>query len=315
MPPPTNLKTEPTAPGCVGSAMVESYATMSSTQIIKPGWSVPRMETMLKTRDGIDIHATLRGAGDVTVVVAHGFSGGHRHGSHSRLLGWFEQNFQVIAIDQRGHGKSGGTSTLSHLEALDVDAAVSWARELGAHKVVTVGFSMGSASVLRQAALSRSEVEIPEFDRQVVCEFQPDATVGIGGAAQWYFRGSRNMALLHLGLGNPIGRWYIEKYRGVRLGEDTWPGENHPQLRQVQPIDPADAARLISDKPLLIVQGTADDYFPVDHGDRLFAAASSRPEHRATYWLEQGMKHAENGTDVKLVHRVSDWIKQELTAS
>jgi pimeloyl-ACP methyl ester carboxylesterase len=273
------------------------------------------METKLKTRDGIDIHATLRGTGEITVVVAHGFSGGHRHGSHARLLGWLEQNFQVIAIDQRGHGHSGGTCTLSHLEALDVDAAVRWARELGAEKVVTVGFSMGSSSVLRQAALSHGDVVIPEFDAQVICEYQPDATVVVGGAAQWYFRGSRNMALLHLGLGNRLGRWYIEKYRGVRLGEDTWPGESHPRLREVQPIDPVDSARVISDKPLLIIQGTADNYFPVDHGDRLFAAANSRPNSQATYWLEEGMKHAENGTDAKLVERVAAWIKQELKTS
>lgn len=248
-------------------------------------------------------------------MVAHGFSGGHRHGSHARLLGWFEQNFQVIAIDQRGHGHSGGTCTLSHLEALDVDAAVRWARELGAEKVVTVGFSMGSSSVLRQAALSHSEAVIPEFDAQVICEYQPDATVVVGGAAQWYFRGSRNMALLHLGLENRLGRWYIEKHRGVRLGEDTWPGESHPQLREVQPIDPVDSARVISNQPLLIIQGTADNYFPVDHGDRLFAAANSRPNNRATYWLEEGMKHAENGTDAKLVERVTAWIKQELKTS
>lgn len=270
------------------------------------------METTLSARDGVQIHATVRGSGDVTVVVVHGFSGGHRHGSHSRLLGWFEQNFQVIAIDQRGHGRSGGTSTLSHLEALDVDAAVRWARELGAQKVVTVGFSMGSSSVLRQAALSHGDVVIPEFDEKVVCEFPPDATVVVGGAAQWYFRGSTNMALLHLGLGNRLGRWYIEKYRGVRLGEDTWPGESHPRLREVQPIDPVDSVRVISNHPLLIIQGTADNYFPVDHGDRLFAAADSRPNNRVTYWLEQGMKHAENGTDAKLVERVAAWIKQEL---
>jgi fermentation-respiration switch protein FrsA (DUF1100 family) len=72
---------------------------------------------------------------------------------------------------------------------------------------------------------------------------------------------------------------------------------------------------VISDKPLLIIQGTADNYFPVDHGDRLFAAANSRPNNRATYWLEEGMKHAENGTDSKLVERVAAWIKQELKTS
>ncbi|MEY3407599.1 MAG: hypothetical protein RL038_660 [Actinomycetota bacterium] len=295
--------------------MVESYATMTTTQIVKPGWSLPRAETMLKTADGVGIHATVRGEGPTTVVVAHGFSGGHKFGSHARILGWLEQDFQVVAIDQRGHGKSGGTTTLSHLEAMDVDAAVRWARELGAQKVVTLGFSMGSASVLRQAALSRPGVLIPEFDQRVICENPVDITVAIGGGAQWYFRGTRNMALLHAGLDSAIGRWYIRRYKGVQLGENTWPDESHPDLRKIQPLDPAASAAVISDQPLLIVQGTADNYFPVDHGDRLFAAAATRENHRATYWLEQDMKHAETGTDAQLISRVNEWIKTELNQS
>jgi pimeloyl-ACP methyl ester carboxylesterase len=298
---------------CIGSEVVESYAAMTVSPKIPAGWSIPREETMLRTADGVDIHATLRGAGDITVVVAHGFSGGHRFGSHAKILGWFERDFQVIALDQRGHGKSGGTTTLSHLEALDVDAAVGWAKELTSGPVVTVGFSMGSASVLRQAALSRPNADIPEFDLRVPCTNTPDAVVGIGGAAQWYFRGSRNMALLHAGLENPLGRWYIERYKGVRLGENTWPDEKHPNLRMVQPLDPVDSIARISDRSVLIIQGTADNYFPVDHGDRLFAAASAQPNHRATYWLEEGMKHAEAGTDAELVMRINNWIKSELT--
>lgn len=292
--------------------MVESYAVMTSTQISKPGWSLPRVETMLKTADGVDIHATVRGEGDVTVVVAHGFSGGHRFGSHARILGWLERDFQVVALDQRGHGKSGGTTTLSHLEAMDVDAAVGWARELGAEKVVTLGFSMGSASVLRQSALSQGTVAKPKFDERVICENPVEGTIAIGGGAQWYFRGTRPMALLHAGLDSRIGRWYIEKYKGVRLGENTWPLETDPNLKTVQPLDPAASAAVISHNPLLIIQGTADNYFPVDHGNRLYQAAASNPNHRATYWLEQNMKHAETGTDAALIERVNRWIKSEL---
>lgn len=297
---------------CIGSEVVESYAAMTTSPKIPAGWSIPRAETFLRTADGVDIHATVRGQGDITVVVAHGFSGGHRFGSHAKILGWFEREFQVVALDQRGHGKSAGTTTLSHLEALDVDAAVGWAKELTDGPIVTVGFSMGSASVLRQAALARPDTQIPEFDERVPCSHVPDAVIGIGGAAQWYYRGSRNMALLHAGLANPLGRWYIERYKGVLLGENTWPGEKHPRLSEVQPLDPVDSIALISDKPVLIIQGTADNYFPVDHGDRLYASASSRANHRATYWLEDGMKHAEAGTDEALVLRINDWIKSEL---
>ena len=60
----------------------------------------------------------------------------------------------VILFDQRGHGKSGGSCTLGVREPGDLRAAIDAAAQRGwaGERVLTMGVSMGGASVLRHAA-------------------------------------------------------------------------------------------------------------------------------------------------------------------
>lgn len=283
----------------------------------KKRWSVPLEERYLRTADGQEIYATRRGSGDITVVVAHGITGGHKHGSHARILGWFEKHFQVIAIDQRGHGKSSGTCTLSHLEVQDVDAAMTWAKELGANKIVLIGFSMGAASVVRTAALAtlqNDNLDFPLYDQGLVVNNVPDAVVSIGGVSHWWYRGSRNMRMMHVAVKYRLGQKLLEKSGRVRLGENTWPDERAEDRQKIQPLDPADSVSVIAKKPLLIVQGKHDDYFPRHHGDTLAKRASETTGSKAEYWFETEMGHAEAATTEVLVDRIATWIKQSLDA-
>ena len=55
----------------------------------------------------------------------------------------------MVTFDFRGHGRSGGLSTLGDREINDLDVAVAYARELGYQRVAAVGFSMGGSIVLR----------------------------------------------------------------------------------------------------------------------------------------------------------------------
>jgi pimeloyl-ACP methyl ester carboxylesterase len=283
----------------------------------KVRWSVPLEERFLHTADGQTIYATRRGTGDIAVVVAHGITGGHKHGSHARILGWLEKYFQVIAIDQRGHGQSSGTCTLSHLEVQDVDAAIDWAKEIGAKKVVLIGFSMGAASVVRTAALAtlnNENKEFPLYDQGLVVKNIPDAVVTVGGVSHWWYRGSRNMRMMHLAVKYRFGQKFLEKSGRVRFGENTWPDERAIDRTIIQPLDPADSVTVIAKRPLLIIQGKHDDYFPRHHGDKLAERASQVQGSKSEYWFETEMGHAESAMTEVLIDRIAAWIKKSVDA-
>jgi pimeloyl-ACP methyl ester carboxylesterase len=93
----------------------------------------------------------------LAIVVAHGFGGSWRRPGVGRITEWLRSHGGVVAFDFRGHGRSGGLSTVGDREVLDLDAAVRWSRLLGYRKVATVGWSMGAAVLPRhQAGPARS---------------------------------------------------------------------------------------------------------------------------------------------------------------
>jgi pimeloyl-ACP methyl ester carboxylesterase len=93
----------------------------------------------LYSMDGVRIDAAhLPGADGLCVVLAHGFTGNRRLSAPRRIATALNRVAGVIAIDLRGHGRSGGLSTAGDREILDVDAAVRHARHLGYERVVLV---------------------------------------------------------------------------------------------------------------------------------------------------------------------------------
>jgi fermentation-respiration switch protein FrsA (DUF1100 family) len=140
----------------------------------------------------------------------------------------------------------------------------------------------------------------------------PDAVVGVGGAARWYFRGSRPMLLLHYLVSFSFGRSILKNRYGVRLDMSTWPAENAPDRMRIQPLDPTGAVAALAPTPLLIVHGSKDNYFPADHAHTLIASAQQPSNSRAQLWFEQGMGHAESATTQPLVDRIAQWINTEV---
>src|SRR5690606_37255052 len=92
----------------------------------------------------------------------------------------------VVTFDFRGHGTSGGLSTVGDQEVHDLAAAVEWARELGHRHVATLGFSMGAAVAVRHAALYGGV----------------GAVAAVSGPSRWYYRGTIPMRRAH---------WVIER--------------------------------------------------------------------------------------------------------
>ncbi|MFC3232311.1 alpha/beta fold hydrolase [Streptomyces nitrosporeus] len=300
------------------SSVSEGCFLSTSVPSITPG---PRRATLL-TDDGVRIEAVyspctaVAGAGPdgpdggTAVVLAHGFTGSVDRPALRRAVEVFAQRAAVITFSFRGHGKSGGRSTVGDREVLDLAAAVAWARSMGHRRIVTVGFSMGGSVVLRHAALytrpDAADSPVPESGgeagrvavrhtgaRKRRAGAHTDAVVAVSAPARWYYRGTAPMRRLHWVVTRPAGRLVGRYGFGTRIHTRDW---------DPVPLSPVEAVPLVR-VPLLIVHGDRDPYFPLDH-PRMLAAAS---DGRAELWLERGMGHAENAADEGLLSRIGDW--------
>jgi len=236
-----------------------------------------------------------------TFVVAHGFTGGWRRPDNRRIAATLARYGGVVSFDSRGHGGSSGVTTLGDAEVLDLDAAIGWARWLGARDVVTVGFSMGGSVVLRQAALrSRSGWDAPQ------------AVVSVSAAGFWFYQGTPPMRLLHRAVASAGGRGVLRMGFGTRVTSQEW--------AEPFPLSPSESAAMIAPVPLLIVHGALDTYFPAEHARSLRDAAAEGARERGVPdrtedWLVPDFAHAESAATEELVARIASWALAELAVS
>jgi pimeloyl-ACP methyl ester carboxylesterase len=256
------------------------------------------LRTFLRTDDGVPIDAVydpgaaVYDAGtspavDPVFVLAHGFTGDVDRPHVRRVVRAFTQYGAVVTFSFRGHGASGGRSTVGDREVLDLAAAVGWARGLGHARVTTVGFSMGGSVVLRHAALYGP-------GREGRTEAWTDAAVSVSAPARWYYRGTAPMRKLHWLVTRPEGRLVSRYGFRTRIHHREW---------DPVPLSPVEAVPRIAPTPLLIVHGDRDGYFPLDHPRMLAAAAGDHGE----LWIEGGMGHAEHAATDELLARIGDW--------
>ena len=173
------------------------------------------MTVTLVTQDGVPIDAVhlppqdrpepeelASGQRDLALVIAHGFTMTWQRPMIWKLMRRFNGHAGVVTFDFRGHGRSGGLSTLGDKEIDDVDVAVRYARELGYQRVATIGFSMGGSVVLRHAAL-RGGV---------------DAVISVSGPGRWFYRGTVAMRRVHLAAERRLGRAFTRYALNTRSG-------------------------------------------------------------------------------------------------
>ena len=90
---------------------------------------------MLTAEDGVAISAVHVPAvpdhRDVCLVVVHGFTGSWREDRVQRVIERLHAFGGIVAIDLRGHGASGGQTTVGDEEVHEVAAGVAWAGGLG----------------------------------------------------------------------------------------------------------------------------------------------------------------------------------------
>ncbi|MET9506158.1 alpha/beta fold hydrolase [Streptomyces sp. NPDC006622] len=246
--------------------------------------------TFLPTADGVSIDSVYDPGAAVddtsappsrglVFVVAHGFTGDVDRPHVRRIASALARHGAVVTFSFRGHGRSGGRSTVGDREVLDLDAAVALARRLGHTRVATVGFSMGGSVVLRHAALHTGTV---------------DAVVSVSAPARWYYRGTAPMRRLH---------WLVTRPAGRLVGRYGFRTRIHHRDWDPVPLSPVEAVPRIAPTPLLLVHGDSDGYFPLDHPRMLAEAAGDHGE----LWVEPGMGHAEHAATDDLLTRIGTW--------
>ena len=204
----------------------------------------------LVTEDGVHLAACripADGAARAAVVVVHGFAA---TSDEARVAGLAEAlhaaAFDVLLYDSRGHGASGGETTLGDRERFDVAAAVVAVREAGV-PVLVIGASMGAIGALRHAAEASTPV---------------DGIVTVSCPSRWRLpRNARGIGAAVL-TQTPVGRLLASRLMHVRIGR----GLRRPE----PPVDLVAKVRC----PLGIVHGLADPFIAPSDAEELFAAAT-----------------------------------------
>ena len=167
--------------------------------------------------DGVEIHYIVEGRGD-PVVLLHGITGtAASNWGGAGIIGRLAEEFQVIAVDQRGHGMSGkphDPASYGERMALDVVDLLDHLRLQQAH---VVGYSMGGFITMKLVALA------------------PDRLMSaVVGGAGWSSPELRDEAMF-----DALAASLEAGNGGGPLVEFLWPGEEPPNPEQVQAIGQA----------------------------------------------------------------------------
>lgn len=244
----------------------------------------PRADALaLDTNDGVRLTArrwpTL-GAARAAVVLVHGFASSS---DEPRVVALAEAlhavGHTVLAFDGRGHGTSGGETTLlGDRERFDVAAAVGAIGD-DSVPIIAVGASMGAIAVLRYAADT------------------PGALAGIvtvSCPSRWRLPLNARGILSALMTQTPVGRWFARSRMHVRIARRS--------RRPAPPVELIEGVHV----PVAIVHGRVDPFISATDAEELYAAAHE--PRRLT--LVDDLGHAFESQSVGPVVAAVDWVLQ-----
>lgn len=135
----------------------------------------------IRTSDGITVKAQHEGRGDKGVVLVHGKN--RTAADYDYLRGRLaELGFQVVAINLRGHGATGGSLTDESWAAMDRDvcASAKYLSSRGAEVVTVIGSEFGGSLAVHAAA------DCPSIHRLVLLspDLSKKGTVTMGASIE-----------------------------------------------------------------------------------------------------------------------------------
>ena len=215
-------------------------------------YSIAHRRFSVRAADGVRIAGLHldRSDSETLAIYVHGFLANKNHRRVPRFVQALAQRVDVMAIDLRGHGESEGETTLGAQEVLDIEATVAYARRIGYERIVTIGSSMGGASVIRHAALHQSQ----------------SAVVTIGAFADANDVSPSSNVGLSLLFGQTWGRHWSYLTRGTRIGNLM---EHEAPWQLVGRVSPL---------PLLLIHGAWDATVLPRALDRLYEHANEPKE-------------------------------------
>lgn len=212
------------------------------------------------TRDGVRVafNHYANGGGRSAVIVCPGFFKGKDARIFRQLAGMLIETCDVLCLDFRGHGRSGGLYTFSAREGADLEAVLGWAGSRY-ERLALMGFSLGGAIAINTASRCPGRV------RSVITVGAPAAFERI--EARFWRRRAIEAAIRGLGPGS-----------GCRPGNFLLPKE--------RPVETIGGFERL---PALFIHGTEDPIVDVRHSRELYEAAPPPKQLR----LIPGGGHAE----------------------
>ncbi len=190
---------------------------------------------------------------DRTVIVVHGL-GASKANQLVLAQELVPRGYNVLAIDLRAHGLSGGQlTTFGDRERRDVLGAVRWVREnkpAQSRRIFGVGASMGAAALI--AAMAEPTPDARAID--AVAVYGTYANMGglIDDVGKTYFTPALRALVRHVAV--PIASGFsgtdIAGFRPVDLAYRVWP------------------------RPVMVIHGESDSIIPVNQGLLLFRGAT-----------------------------------------
>lgn len=248
----------------------------AETRGLVGGHRAPHVLTRLRARDGTVLAASyLPGpaAAPAAVLLLHGFGSHRRKPAYAALADGLASVAPVLALDLRGHGDSGGASTFGDREEADVQAGADWLRKFGHDRLVVVGLSMGATAAMHAVSLGLPVIGLIAISAPA--RFRDPAPVGPLQRLESLWHSDLQRQLLRIGLGVSLA------------APSAW-------------RSPPDPERMVAEitKPLLLIHGEDDAYFPMDDATQLAA----RHAGTSTVWQElPGFGHAEDGITLPFV--------------
>ena len=240
-------------------------------------------QVILTTVDGVKIRAFEIATGkDTMLIYCHRLLSSKDSFNLIRFGNVLLREFDVLALDFRGHKQSEGISNCGGDEVLDLRTAIQYARQTGHKKIVLLGVGMGGVVAIREVALFGNA----------------DAVVAVSPCGQpeklkpWWWSLATSISLM-----TDYGRIPIRILSKTRINGRYWTGSTIYLVDRVSPT------------PLLLIHGQADRYLNLEQVHTLYDNAK---EPKKLLILPQS-KHAEGLLDKPTAELIISWLKEVLS--